>query len=430
MAQTKVVVVGGGPAGLAAAALASRQGAVVSLFEAGKQLGGRANTVAKEGFSFNMGAHALYPGVASEVLRELDVELSGGAPRTRGGLLLEAQGDGSHRMPAGALGFLLLSSLSWKERRSLAGFFARALRSPPPELSRVSCEDWLCAQTTLPRVRAFARSFFRLSTYVASLDRLDAKTACEQLALATRGVRYLDGGWQTLVDGLARQARAQRVEITLQMPVRAVRVASGRVLGVVLKDERFVEADAVILALAPQQIAALLPDDEESRQLAARATKVRAACLDLGLRKLPRPQVPFAMGLDFPGYFSVHSHAAKLAPEGCALVHVARYLRADEHLPPEVVRAELEALIERAQPGYREHVVTSQFLPNITVMEGFPEAAQGGASGRPQAAHGAIAGVYRAGDWVGGEGLLLDAALASARAAARLSVRDGQRAAA
>jgi phytoene dehydrogenase-like protein len=420
MTKANVVVVGGGAAGLAAAALASKRGARVTLFEAGKRLGGRALTRSEDGFLFNMGAHALYPGAAIDVLRELRVEVAGRVPSVRGGWLLTA--DEAHRMPTGPLGFLLLSSLSFTERIALGRVFARAARRPSAELAHVSCEQWLCGLTDLPRVRTFARAFFRLSTYVAALDRLDAKTACEQLALALRGVRYVDGGWQTIVDGLALRARQASAEIKLQTPVRGVLTQGDRVRGVVLKDGQLVTADAIVVALAPSQIAELLPEDEESRMLAARTTKVRAACFDVGLRKLPRPEVPFALGLDFPGYLSVHSQAAKLAPDGQALVHVARYLQPDEHPSSEALRAELEMLLERVQPGYREHLVTSQFLPGITVMEGFPEAASGGGQGRAHVAHGTISGLYRAGDWVGSEGLLLDAALASARCAAHLSV--------
>jgi phytoene dehydrogenase-like protein len=428
MARANVVVVGGGAAGLAAAALLGRAQARVTLFEAGKQFGGRALTNEREGFAFNMGAHALYPGVARDVLRELAVEVTGGAPRVRGGLLLEP--DRAHAMPAGALGLVFMTSLTWAERGALVRAFARAARPPSPALAHSSCETFLCAQTELPRVRAILRSFFRISSYVASLDRLDAMTACRQLALANRGVRYLDGGFQTIVDGLARRARETGAELLTQAPVRSLRVEEGRVRGVALKDGRFVPSDAVILAIAPHQIAALLSDDAESRDLAGRTTKVRAACLDLGLRKLPRPHVPFALGLDSPLYLSTHSLSAKLAPEGHEVVHLIRYLRADEQVSPDDARAELEALMERVQPGYRAQVVTSQFLPNITVMEGFPEAAYGGVQGRPRVAHASIAGVFRAGDWVGDEGMLLDAALASARVAARLSVLGTQRTAA
>jgi hypothetical protein len=57
---------------------------------------------------------------------------------------------------------------------------------------------------------------------------------------------------------------------------------------------------------------------------------VRAACLDVGLARLPEPRRTFALGLDEPTYLSVHSKTAKLAPEGAAAIHVAKYLSTEE----------------------------------------------------------------------------------------------------
>ena len=68
-----VIVVGGGLAGLTAAATAARDGARVVVLEA-HQLGGRARTVERKSFTLNMGAHALYSGGAgSAVLRSLGI---------------------------------------------------------------------------------------------------------------------------------------------------------------------------------------------------------------------------------------------------------------------------------------------------------------------------------------------------------------------
>jgi len=57
-----VAVVGGGVAGLAAAALIGRSGRKVRLFEQSHLLGGRAQTKEKDGFYLNIGPHALYRG--------------------------------------------------------------------------------------------------------------------------------------------------------------------------------------------------------------------------------------------------------------------------------------------------------------------------------------------------------------------------------
>ena len=81
----RIIIVGGGLAGLTAAATAALEGAEVLVLEARSDLGGRARTVEQNGFLFNEGAHALYasaPGIA--VLRTLGVEPKGKRPMLRG----------------------------------------------------------------------------------------------------------------------------------------------------------------------------------------------------------------------------------------------------------------------------------------------------------------------------------------------------------
>jgi hypothetical protein len=66
----------------------------------------------------------------------------------------------------------------------------------------------------------------------------------------------------------------------------------------------------------------------------------------------------------------------------------------------------------------------------MTVAAALPTAASGGFAGRPRVGDSGVAGVFLAGDWVGPEGHLLDASVASAEAAvgsalaaAKLAVR-------
>jgi hypothetical protein len=79
---------------------------------------------------------------------------------------------------------------------------------------------------------------------------------------------------------------------------------------------------------------------------------------------------------------------------------------------------ELEALLDLVQPGWRALVVQRRFLPHMTVLGAGADAARGGLAGRPKVAATGVGGVYLAGDWVGREGWLADASLASARRAA------------
>jgi phytoene dehydrogenase-like protein len=74
---------------------------------------------------------------------------------------------------------------------------------------------------------------------------------------------------------------------------------------------------------------------------------------------------------------------------------------------------ELESLLELMQPGWRDVLVHRRFLPAMTVSNALITPS----TTRPTPAT-PVRGLYIAGDWVGEEGLLSDAALLSARAAA------------
>jgi phytoene dehydrogenase-like protein len=137
---------------------------------------------------------------------------------------------------------------------------------------------------------------------------------------------------------------------------------------------------------------------------------------------LPIPKAKFALGVDRPLYFSVHSATAKLAPEGGALIQTAKYLPPEHRDSAEDIERELEGLLDLVQPGWRDAVIYRRFLPDMIVMNALPLASLGGTRGRPGPEVPDVKGLFIAGDWVGGEGLLVDASLASARESAELIV--------
>ena len=76
---------------------------------------------------------------------------------------------------------------------------------------------------------------------------------------------------------------------------------------------------------------------------------VDVACLDLALTRLPRTETHFALDIDEPLYFSVHSTVADLAPAGAATVHAAKYL--DLGATGRADLDELEGLLACSQAG-------------------------------------------------------------------------------
>ena len=140
------------------------------------------------------------------------------------------------------------------------------------------------------------------------------------------------------------------------------------------------------------------------------------ATLDLGLRRLPNPGIRFGLGIDQSTYFSVHSATAKLAPGGEALIHAAKYL-GDSQTGASEIELELERSMDVLQPGWRAEVVVRRFLPNMIVSNALDTP-----RGKPGVAVKEIGGLYMAGDWVGSEGMLADAAMASAKLAAQSAI--------
>src|SRR5439155_5627961 len=224
------------------------------------------------------------------------------------------------------------------------------------------------------------------------------------------------------VDGL--RAAGERAGVQFERGRRVTRVEhDGAVHGIVLDGGERRVADRAVLAIAPDEAVALL--DGAARATVAgwarSALPVRAASLDVGLARLPRPRSTFALGIDRPLYLSVHSAVARLAPEGQAMIHVARYLPVGQEGDAKSDERDLEKLLDTIQPGWREQVVVRRFLPRLTVSNAMATAAAGGTAGRPGPAVPGVRGLFVAGDWVGPEGLLADASLSSAARAAELA---------
>ncbi|WP_437952116.1 FAD-dependent oxidoreductase [Sorangium sp. So ce296] len=416
MERTKdVVVVGGGLAGLAAAAYLGRAGRSVAVIEKAHAPGGRAVTQESHGFSLNLGAHALYRGgPAQEVLRELGVRYTGAPPPGSGALALDR--GALHTLPSGALSLLTTGLFGLAAKLEVGRVLGGLAAMRPAPLDAVPVSAWLRDAFRTPEVRRFVGMLVRLTTYCADADRQSAGAALAQVQLAlSQGVLYLDGGWQTLVDGLRAAAAAAGVEILTG--ARATRVAAegGAVSFVELANGDRLRTGAALVAASPRAAAALAPDVPALAAYAERAVPVRAACLDVALSRLPRPRCRVVLGVDRPLYLSLHSEVARLAPQGGALFHAVQYGPELAGRDPE---RELEDLLERAQPGYRDALVERRFLPSLVVSNAVVAAEGGGYAGRPGVRVPGVDGLHVAGDWVGPTGMLADASLGSARDAA------------
>jgi phytoene dehydrogenase-like protein len=276
-------------------------------------------------------------------------------------------------------------------------------------------QQWIESRSSDADTRALLGMFSRVATYCGDLDALDARAGIAQVVQARiHGVVYLDGGWQQLVDGMDRVVRARGVRVRTRAKVDAI---DARDDGFVVRTEDGdVDADAVVHAAGgPTDLdAALRGTNTTVADWARRERPVIASTLDLALRALPVPDRRITFGLDEPVYFSVHTPYARLVPDGPGEVaHLLWYGDADDDPRPR-----LEAVLDRAQPGWRDEVVEARYGRRLVVAHGRPLPGSG-LAGRPPVAVPDAPGLFVAGDWVGPEGLLADAVFASGRDAGR-----------
>lgn len=412
-----VTIVGGGIAGLTAASYLAHAGCSVALFERQPTLGGRAATSDVEGFRFNRGGHALYTGgAASDVLRELRVHYRAGVPKRVFGLT------GGRRSPLPTTPRALLTTrlLDPLARFEWLRLLFELARIDARTLGRTTIADWIAARVHRPDTRRMIAAVAQAFVYSTALDLVSADVLVAKLQRALRHpVHYIDGGWQTLVDGLAQAAATAGVRITTGAPVEAVVLEGTRAVGLRVGGQ-FVAADAVLLATTPAAARRLVVGGESAalRRVVDPLVPAPVACLDIALRRLPEPAHPVIFDLDQPRFVTAQSVFADVAPAGAALLHAVKWLDPRRLQDPAVDERDLERLLDAVQPGWRALLVKRFFLPRIAAVGALPLAAQGGLAGRPDVVAPGIDGLYLAGDWVGSEGFLVDASASSARRAA------------
>jgi phytoene dehydrogenase-like protein len=410
----RIAIVGGGIAGLAAGIRIAREGLAVTMFERASTIGGRARSQSDNGFVLNLGPHALYAGARDELAR-LGVQVEGAQPMQDGFGIRHGR---RHVLPAGPGGIMRTGLLSSREKLRAGMVYRTIFKTDPESLHGRTLADWLDETAGQGQFRALMDAYFRLTTYANAHHLIDAGAALRQFQDGVRGVLYLHGGWERMV-GALREAFVEAGG--------AIRTGE-RIDGIVPADAGVrldgpggaFEASAVVLAVEPRSAAAMLEGVAPRTVLDSlrRSVAAKAAILDVGVTRLPRRTQTFAIGIDRPLYFQVPSLYAAVAPKGMHLLNAATYLAVDDPRDARTLRAELEGVLDLMQPGWRDAVVMQRFLPALSVSQALPLAD----GDRPAVDGTRIPGVYLAGDWAGGQGMLAEAAFASARAAAGLAV--------
>ncbi|MCM3633380.1 phytoene desaturase family protein [Paenibacillus camelliae] len=415
-----VIIIGTGLAGYTAAHYLAKSNLSVLMLEKSKSVGGRAQTKKISGQYFNMGPHAVYKkGEGAAILEHLGIELHGRSPKLSGEIY--EQND-AYTAPFTASGLLASSYLSWKERKEWMMIIMRLSSMKIDDVPQQSYEQWIESNVRSDRVKGLLYALGRLASYCHAPDIISAKVMLAQVKTALGKVLYLDGGWQSLVDQLHNKAVLLDVQIKKESNVQQIRTDEKNGFKLTLSNGEIIYGKHVIYTGEPQALNQMLDVEHPYRDDLSSMKAIKAASLDVALTKLPQPKRLFAMSTTDPLYFAVHSSYAKLSEHGDSIVlHCLKYLRPGEQANNEQVRSELEQFIERLQPGWKNEVITSRFMPSITVNHRLPRANEESPLLQSLAV---VPGIYVAGDWASPHSMLLDGAVSSGRLAAEHIIRE------
>ncbi|WP_242239248.1 NAD(P)/FAD-dependent oxidoreductase [Bacillus cereus group sp. BfR-BA-01309] len=416
MKNLDVVIVGGGLAGLTASIYLAKAGRKVIVLEKSSHFGGRGMTKNNNGICMNLGAHALYRGgEAFIIFNELGVNLPGGTPSTKAHGIWK--GD-IFTIPTDFRSILSTPLLSWSAKVQFSRLMIHLGKLDVGKVPKMSLTTWAENEIKDPMVRNIFYALCRTTTYTYAPTIQLASSVLKQIQLSMKeGVLYVDGGWETIITNLRGIASTSGVQFLAKKNVLKIEYCEGKQRIQCFDDEVF-EAGAVIVTTPPKEACKIIKGAEGTslQKWSEQSIQVTASALDIGLKHLPNPLHHFALGLDQPIFFTNQSRAAKLSEDGSIAVSLIKYhnpVLELNHIQED--KEQLKNTMELLHPNWKREVVAQQYLPKISVVHDFPhiDRVENPGPNIPE-----MPGVYVAGDWVGHDEILADAAVASGKRAA------------
>jgi protoporphyrinogen oxidase len=293
--MARVIVIGAGPMGMAAAHRALSLGHEVDLVEADRVLGGMAAHFDFGGYSVERFYHFICKSDAPtfDLLDEIGL---GGKMRWVDTSMGYFMGGALHKW-GDPISLLRFPHLSWaaKFRTGLHMFLTTRARDFA-SIENLTARDWIergSGQEVYDKLwkRLMHLKFFEFA------DEVSASWIAARVKRVGRSRRHLfqeqlghiEGGTQTLIDGLERSIRSKGGRIHLNAPVKRVVVSDGRVSGVEAGGG-VVEGDAVISTVPTPLINEMVPDmPADWRDRYASIRNIGVVCLLFKLRRSVSP---------------------------------------------------------------------------------------------------------------------------------------------
>ncbi|QYR24213.1 FAD-dependent oxidoreductase [Paenibacillus sp. sptzw28] len=427
----KVAIIGGGLAGLTAAAYLSEQSGIEGvLFERSPQLGGRAFTYEKAGFTLNYGAHAIY-GLDRHTLSvmERELQLSFSSKQVDKRKVMYEKGDQLTPAPLDFVNLVKTDILTTMQKLRFVGEITAIIANIHQIKNYSTLGDYLAESGADDDVKELWEHLVCSNFFITPEDarRVPGPVISDyyhNLFLSQRPVNYVLGSWAVITGQLRDKIELSgRWTFALQEGVDGIRYEQGKyVLKTKAREETF---DRVVFAMPVQQVVKLLRGTpwEPFLEPYERNTATEVMVYDVGLNSVVARPFSYISDMNNKLFISdVSATDHTLVPGGGQLLQGIAYL-SDETAGGEVDRkvyldertAQMEALFDRHYPGWRDAVAVKRVSKKAMVQSVKNIAGNQLLPGRIENMP-----FYFCGDGCEGKGELAERAFSSGRRAAEL----------
>lgn len=262
--KMKVAIIGGGLAGLTAGAYLSENKYIEGvLFERSPQLGGRAFTYEKSGFTLNYGAHALY-GMDRHILSNMEKELglSFSSKSVDKRKVMYAKNGRLTPAPLDFVNLVKTNLLITKDKMRFVGEIAAIMANIHHLRNYETLGDFLAESGASDDVKELwehlvCSNFFITPEEARKVPGPAISKYYHSLFLAANPVGYVLGSWAVITNQLKDKMESSgRFEITMREAVDSIRYTDRKYI--ITTKNREMAFDKVIFAMPVQQVLKLI----------------------------------------------------------------------------------------------------------------------------------------------------------------------------
>lgn len=365
----KVAVIGGGLAGLTAAAyLSENPGVEGVLFERSPQLGGRAFTYEKSGFTLNYGAHAIY-GIDRHTLSVMEKELglSFSSKQVDKRRVMYAKNGQLTPAPLDFVNLMRTELLNPMQKVRFVGEITAIIANIHHVRNYETLGDYLAQSDADEDVKELwehlvCSNFFITPEEARKVSGAVISDYYHNLFLSGKPVNYILGSWAVITNQLRQKIELSgQWEIALQEGVDGIRYADRKFW--LQTKNRELPFDRIVFAMPVQQVCKLLKATPWEPFLSPYEdnTATEVMVYDVGLKQVVAKPFSYISDMDNKLFISdVSATDHTLVPDGGQLLQGIAYLsdkfadEAERKAYLDNKTKQMEALFDKYYPGWRE----------------------------------------------------------------------------